>query len=161
MTRFIKAGQKVLFNIDQINRIESRPNKEVCVFFNNGENATFHNTVDDIEQRLLPVVPAAPNFTVLRYFYEEVEDPTFSVERSPIVAWHIDKDIALPITVDCFNIMEDDNSAILLPDGQVIQQYVERFPNEEAWKASRREEGKRKTEQEKALNQKAGKLLRE
>jgi hypothetical protein len=52
--------------------------------------------VCEVEEALLPVVPAAPDYTCLLYF---AHDPPV-VERFPVLAWRIDGAEASPVTFE-------------------------------------------------------------
>lgn len=87
-------------------------------------------------------VPAASGYVHLRYYVEWGEDGGAGVERRPVASRRIDGNTAVPITPD-----NDDGSSsnligsgVLLADGQVVQPYVQTFPDEEAWRAAMAEQ---------------------
>jgi hypothetical protein len=119
-----------------------------------GVSVTLTCDIDFIEPALLPVVVAVPGYVHLRYYDDAEEgehDIRETVERMPIVAWRIADDIVFPVTPD-----EDEASSnligegVLLPDGRVVQPFMELFDNEETWRAQmeRQAEIQRKVEAE-------------
>jgi hypothetical protein len=86
--------------------------------------------LSEVEEALLPVVPAAPGYTWLVYF---AHDPPV-VERFPVVAWRIDGAEASPVTFEGYahagNIV---GAGILVPDGRVICPREATFASEAEW----------------------------
>lgn len=138
MTRFLKTVDDKLVNVDRIVRIEEGGQAgsqwRSRATLDDGTDAMLAGYIDEIERALLPVVAAAPGFTVLRYGeLPDGESPL--IERLPIVAWRIDRGFALPVTPD-----DDDEdiysfvmSGVLTPEGQVIGQSGEIYDGEAAW----------------------------
>jgi hypothetical protein len=136
--RFIKTREGTLLNVNQVISISDRSKKDftyaiaVCHGEFQSDVELAHN-MSEIEYLLLPVVAAQPGFTELRFFANEEGSPW--VERLPIVAWRVDEEMALPVTPD--NDASDDLSyvgnGILLPDGTVLQPFIQKFPNEDEW----------------------------
>jgi hypothetical protein len=87
----------------------------------------------------LPVVPAQPGYTVLRYYLGGGDDDV--VHRMPVVAWRIDRDGALPVTPDYDGEASGNlvGTGLLMPDGHVFDREGETtFVDEADWRAQMR-----------------------
>jgi hypothetical protein len=94
---------------------------------------------DNDELLRLPVVPALPGCTVLRYYLCGGDDDML-VHRMPVVAWRIDRDGALPVTPDYDYDREASGNLVgtglLMPDGRVFDREGETtFVDETQWRA--------------------------
>jgi hypothetical protein len=138
-TTFLATRQGDLINSAHVRRIVDggerrlgQPKRVILAVMDDGgehELAQFAD-VGEVEDALLPVVPAAPGYTWLVYF---AHDPPV-VERFPVVAWRIDGVEASPVTFEDYaeagNIV---GAGILVPDGRVICPREATFPSEAEW----------------------------
>ena len=152
MARFLSLGFGAgLINPDRIDRVEPVDRDQglrSIATLSDGSRGVISGDVYAIEKLMLPVVAAAPGFTLLRFFgpvgvrgpngerLPHAGEGDAYVERMPIVAWRIDETHAVPVTSD-----DDDGrisnligSGVLLPDGQVVVPFDATFDNEEAWR---------------------------
>ena len=145
MARFVRTNRG-LINADRIEQIvgtSGDPTRgRTRATLSDGETLLLDDSFDAIERALLPVVAATPGYTVLSYYATGGDDDGPWVERRPVTAWRIDKDVTLPVTPDtddehAFNCV---GSGVLMPDGRVVQPYVGRFVDEENWRAAMAEE---------------------
>ena len=151
MTRFLRTSSGGLINAARIERIEQGEEREKRLLRSrailwDGGSLTLVDDVDKIEKALLPVIAAAPGFTFLRYYADWDESGGPGVERLPVAAWRIDGDVALPVIPD--DAMVSSNcigSAVLMPDGQVVNPYVQTFANEAAWRVAMDAEAAKRT----------------
>ena len=153
MTRFLRTADGGLVNADRIERLD--PEKTTGrvgnviwrsrAAFVASCDVTLAKDIGEISTALLPVVAAAPGYVRLRYFEAGGDDGGPWVDRMPVVAWRIAEDVALPVTPD-----EDRDDAlrsgVLLPDGRVVQPFMQTFPDEGAWREemARQVKGQRK-----------------
>jgi hypothetical protein len=137
MTRFLRTADGGLVNADRVERIDDGARKglqwQARATLKEGGYATLSMDKAEIENALLPVVTALPGYVRLCYYADGGDDGGPWVDRMPIVAWRIAEDIALPVTPD-----EDKDdtlrSGVLLPDGRVVQPFMQTFPDEDAWR---------------------------
>jgi hypothetical protein len=142
---FLKVQSGGLVNADQIVQITEM---QASTFLRNGTcRAKLSNETvitlaggeEEIRQRLQPVVAAAPGFVLLRLYLDPDDLGKTTIMRSPVVAWRIDGDFALPIAPEdedagCFG------DGVLMPDKRVVQSHGRTFPNEEEWAAGMSED---------------------
>ena len=141
MTRFLRTADGGLLNAARLDRIDPEKTTgkagnviwQARATLEDGGCVTLSLDKAVIETALLPVVGAGPGYVRLRYWDGEGEDGDGLVDRMPIVAWRIAEDVALPVTPD-----EDRDDAlrsgVLLPDGRVVQPFMQTFPDEAAWR---------------------------
>ena len=140
MTKFLQS-ESGMVNADQIVQIMYRGGAALATL-RDGSYLKLSDDMDEINKQLLPVVAAAPGYTLLQYYAQE-DGVEAIISRTSIVAWRIDRDIAIPVTPD-----DDDNAfnrigyGVLLPDGQVIYPYIGADDNEEGWRARMDDEAK-------------------
>ncbi|MEY9099059.1 hypothetical protein ABIA24_001968 [Sinorhizobium fredii] len=79
-----------------------------------------------------PVIPSAPGFTILEFWADGME---CGVHKSPVLAWRISQ-ICLPMTCDDIN---ENESAVLCPDGAVIEPGIARYESLDEWFNEKRE----------------------
>jgi hypothetical protein len=135
MTKFLRLETGGRVNADQIVQITYRGSGALATL-RDGSYLKLSANMDEIEKELLPVVAAAPGYTLLQYYAQE-DGVEAIITRTSIVAWRIDRDIAIPVTPDnddddCSNRIE---YGVLLPDGQVIRPWLGACSNEEDWRA--------------------------
>jgi hypothetical protein len=139
MARFLRTSRG-LINADRIEQITGAagdPTRgRTRATLSDGEILLLDDRFDEIEKALLPVVAAAPGYKALFYYATGCDDDEPWVKRVPVVAWRIDKDVALPVTPDNDSIASNCTGwAVLMPDGRVVEPYMQTFPDEEAWRA--------------------------
>ena len=110
-----------------------------------GDTWRSHSDAEAIVLMMAPVIPALPGYTVLTA--HDAEEGELFVTRSPVVAWRILDDLAVPVTPDT----EVGQVAVLFPDGQVVIPGMVSFKNEEAWLKYRHEERDREDARRKTL----------
>jgi hypothetical protein len=141
MTRFLRTDEGELINAERIERIRDVTNPirglgRSRATLSDGISVTLTYEIGEIEQALLPIVAAVPGYVHLRYYDGSVEEGGPVVVRMPVVAWRIAEDRALPVLTE--ERTEDSvciGEAVLQPDGQVVEPYEGRYPNEEVWRA--------------------------
>ena len=83
-----------------------------------GQQATAHTPVPITHVDFLPVITATPGYEVIEAFPDPEAPDGIAVDRTPIVAWRIDGQSALPVAP--LDTPPDDKPAILTPSGAVI-----------------------------------------
>jgi hypothetical protein len=154
MTRFLRTEDDTLINADQISQIEQiEPDDQgrCKATLIDGSVVWFSGGLDRIERQLCHTVAAPPGYTALRYVESSDGSEPFVI-RSPVVAWRITGDTALPVVPDREGVVNLDITkiSILTPDGRVFQWGVQSSPNEENWRAEMDRRSEVRREQERA-----------
>ena len=129
---FLRAADGGLVNSSMIERIDRNPEDfTLYATLSGGKVVTLKGGEEDIELQLSPIVPATPDFTLLSYCDFEYGEPV--VRRTPITAWQVIGNLALPIAPDdggssCIRL------GVLTPDGQVIDHEEGTYENEAEWR---------------------------
>lgn len=162
--KFLTDGYSYCINLNHVRHIEFTKTRAWVTYgsdqerecFAKGTSAykklcQFAERLDDSEHR---IVPAAPGFELLTFTPDDDADPVaFDIEanldRSPVIAWHIDGDPvgyqrAIAIDGD-LTFHQDDpfgSSAVLSPDGTVFAAGGYRVASLDAWVRVLREDWK-------------------
>ncbi|MFP4147668.1 MAG: hypothetical protein ACLFSI_08150 [Halorhodospira sp.] len=83
-----------------------------------GQQATAQTPIPITPVDFLPVIAATPGYELLEPFDDPEAPEGIAVDRTPIVAWRIDGQSALPVTP--LDAPPSDHTAILTPSGAVI-----------------------------------------
>lgn len=134
-------------NSDDVMRLRSRQSHkykdhyEVVAIMRDGTAVDLGlNDIDEVVQKTLPVVPAAPGYEAL-YSVEYEEEPRVAVIRHPVIGWRPDLYGGMhAVTYVDENAENVIYGGVKYPDGRVVSPCGDRYASEEEWFEERQRE---------------------
>lgn len=146
--KFFESKRGNLYPVSRIERItpgRKQPNSDTewparVYLIDGGESGVeiWDREIQTIKRAGETVVPAAPGFVVLGYYFsEQDEDPDVWIDEHPVLAWRMSSYGPAPITLDeTYNDELGNMHAILRPDGRVTSPAQESdYDSREKWEA--------------------------
>jgi hypothetical protein len=136
-------------NLDQVRKItplwaRDADKRSVCVIYTDGTMDSFkgqcaYSAAENLEDRMAPIIPAAPGFQLLRFWFHDAEPNAASIiddqfVREPIIAWRIRPYSCEAIGLEAEGPEYDAGvEAILQPNGMVVDPGNNRWKDINAW----------------------------
>jgi hypothetical protein len=117
---FVKVHPGVLLNMDTIREVREGTDEDIVTLATDGGGERWAKR-KDWQQALLEAstTTKAANPGTFRLIYCRIDEDTIQVCREPVIAWRINHDEVVPVTLLKIYASNDDGPAIEFPDGTV------------------------------------------